>query len=318
MKKNDSNITPAQSTFTHPVFRVTSFSKVLAAVIFITLPFLGFWLGTKYAINHSEIPVPNLVNNYLPRLASVSGTPELVVNENLAAEFIHPRCFNQTGVLRFDDEKESTDLFSCAKASISEPYTTSSGGWISANNEDGNGFTGYKIIASGTDFLYVSVVENTGGTGMFSSIQQIQVATTSLLVTNIIAGVGDRCNGGISKEVFDGKELYFSLNITPADFLSLTASSSKDNSYENGLESSASSCFGTANYVYDQAMNESTLKSVSLSSDAIREENSEWTNTFPDQFCFNEHFTKYIDNNKTELTLSELEVFNKEFLKLCK
>lgn len=44
-----------------PLNRVTTVSKILAAVVFITLPFVGFWLGMGWGEKMSEVPVVETV-----------------------------------------------------------------------------------------------------------------------------------------------------------------------------------------------------------------------------------------------------------------
>jgi hypothetical protein len=40
---------PSKESWHAPLNKVTPTSKILAAVVFISLPFLGFWLGLQFA-----------------------------------------------------------------------------------------------------------------------------------------------------------------------------------------------------------------------------------------------------------------------------
>ena len=52
-----------------PLFRVTTLSKTVAALVFITLPFLGFWLGYEYA-SKSMVLVPEVYTVETSEIAS--------------------------------------------------------------------------------------------------------------------------------------------------------------------------------------------------------------------------------------------------------
>ncbi|MFM2374094.1 MAG: hypothetical protein RLZZ234_89, partial [Candidatus Parcubacteria bacterium] len=49
---------PVQEEGGNILFRVTVFSKALAALLFIALPFVGFWIGIKYAASPVVVAVP--------------------------------------------------------------------------------------------------------------------------------------------------------------------------------------------------------------------------------------------------------------------
>lgn len=63
------------------LFEVTTVSKSLAAVLFVTLPFVGFWIGTKYSkeINSDAqmVTVPRIVNE-VKQPQNVPATQEII------------------------------------------------------------------------------------------------------------------------------------------------------------------------------------------------------------------------------------------------
>jgi hypothetical protein len=66
------------------LFEVTTVSKTLAALLFITLPFAGFWIGTKYSIN----PENYIYTSTIPEVDDFEQTPQnetpIVPTENVS------------------------------------------------------------------------------------------------------------------------------------------------------------------------------------------------------------------------------------------
>lgn len=71
-----------------PLHKVTPVSRVLAAVVFIALPFLGFWLGAKSNVNNVPPAVSVVVD---PVSQSGSTTPSSTVKSSVNTEFSETR-----------------------------------------------------------------------------------------------------------------------------------------------------------------------------------------------------------------------------------
>ena len=176
------------------------------------------------------------------------------------------------------------------------------------------------IAIRGDKFL-ISINSSGGGTGRFTRISWYQIKEDRL-IESIIAGEGDRCNGGIEIDGIKNNLLYFSVSATPPDIIEIGAPGTVD-SRKGGvirpyydLESSAGSCFGNLNYTYDLNTETETLNDVDFNTDNVNE-NSDWTNEYTYQSCFDEIYDSYINEKKTKLKLDELKIFTKRFFDEC-
>jgi hypothetical protein len=67
----------------NPLREVTSVSKVLSAIIFISLPFFGFWLGTQYQTEPVQLPTTFLK----PSASSEKVEEEITLTETVFGDF---------------------------------------------------------------------------------------------------------------------------------------------------------------------------------------------------------------------------------------
>ncbi len=120
---------------------------------------------------------------------------------------------------------------------VSSGYTMSLYDEESGQTHTSNGFVGYRAIGHvgplGAGYEAVVVVENGGGTGIFTSVMLLEVIRDDVQETatfrqHELLATGDRCMGGyVNAKVIDG-DLVFRLNTTMADMLGLVGDSERD------------------------------------------------------------------------------------------
>src|SRR5260221_203082 len=69
MRRKNKHVSP---TFHKYLFTVTTFSKILAMLLFITLPFIGFYLGMKY---QEEVTISTPIISKVQKILSPTPTP---------------------------------------------------------------------------------------------------------------------------------------------------------------------------------------------------------------------------------------------------
>ncbi|MFM2381713.1 MAG: hypothetical protein RLZZ76_480 [Candidatus Parcubacteria bacterium] len=107
MKNLEQNNSEEQKSF---FFRVTTISKVSTAILFVALPFLGFWVGEYYVNKHNENldKIPSIDTfaedvNFQNKLESISSvSTSTVVSEEFSLQGKQEQLF----VVKFDNEKK--------------------------------------------------------------------------------------------------------------------------------------------------------------------------------------------------------------------
>ncbi len=274
---------------------------ILILIIFIVI----FLLVIKKQNSYNEInPGVNLFSSEIPP--------------------IHPFCFGKDDRFVMSSLSFSPGDFinikDCNKKSEAYSYESQDDGYIKANypelDGDSNmGWIEYKILGRSNDLIYISVFENSGGSGIFSSLFISEIKNDTLNIKKIIYDGGDRCNGGIYDSKFENGILDYMIYLTPYDIVNLTEKGLE--AYED-LEASAESCFGYAHHQYNFVKDEDTVDSVIFILDKNEiVEDPDWINRYKYQSCFNDIYKKYIDNKNIELSIPNLKIFNQQFLNLC-
>jgi hypothetical protein len=74
-------VTALKDPWYAPLNRVTVLSKVIAVIVFITLPFVGFWVGYNYTPREEVLPIERLATpDALPEPLSPTGLESVVVS----------------------------------------------------------------------------------------------------------------------------------------------------------------------------------------------------------------------------------------------
>lgn len=248
-------------------------------------------------------------------------TQDIITGEEAAKLFtyqgklVHPSCldFQRNGA----EGENIINFDSCMNEQI---VSSQDNGFLEAEYlpdqefpSQSTGYAEYKVLAKKGDTFLIFLQTSGGGTGIFSSIFWVKMEKDKIYMVSNVIGEGDRCNGGLYAEL-SGKTLKIYENVTPIDIVDLVASSTLK-AYKD-LESSASSCFGTAYYNYDIAQNQLILSLVSLNNETI-EDQMGWTGQYTYQTCFNKVYNEYVQKKKIDFTLEELKAFVNIFFTKC-
>ncbi len=219
---------------------------------------------------------------------------------------------------------DSVQLSKCAskKPNISKDYS---------EKPDERGFYGYEeydeelagmrtpfmeyrplgILKNGNIVVYWQ--ESGGGTGIFSSIVSLKRENETIAYVETLAG-GDRCNGGIKSVIVEDGYLKHSTYLTPSDIFPALELNYKIEPYKD-LESSAASCYATADY------KDGKLDTITLTSDEVPLEDSvdeEWYANYTYQKCFSYYYWDYVrSGSPVKMTIPEAKNFAEGFKKTC-
>lgn len=174
------------------------------------------------------------------------------------------------------------------------------------------GFVGYKYLGEYRGLKAVELIENGGGTGMFTSVQLLRAENDGTLrVIQTLAG-GDRCNGGIASAFMSGRTLVYDVNLTPYDFVSVAEYNPKNLQAYDDLDACAVCCYGTLRYVNGQP------DSLALSPEAAPEgENAAAAADRPLQACFDDAFRRARGAGETVMSLKDNKKFVSGFFDSC-
>lgn len=211
---------------------------------------------------------------------------------------IDPSCVD--AILNFNGEigTQTAYLATCGAAPEKGTITTNDYGFITdeyARDMSDPEFPGgapmgygsYRVVASnGNDFILQTLMSG-GGSGNFGDVIMVRKNGDSLQLVKDIAGVGDRCNMGISSAVFEKGMLTYDRNVTPyaIQLLATGEDPTTDNVYKKyrDLADSAASCYATAEYSYDLATDKDSFVSMNDETEGLEEA----TGGNKTQKCFN-------------------------------
>lgn len=173
------------------------------------------------------------------------------------------------------------------------------------------GFVGYKFLGDYRGLKAVEIIENGGGSGVFTSVQLLRPeADGSLRIIQTLAG-GDRCNGGIAEAFMEGKTLVYDVNLTPFDFLTEAKYNPKNLQAYDDIDACAVCCYARLQYV------DGRPKTVTLDPAAIERIAKVPEEEQTMQSCFDEVFTRQVKAGETTLTLQQLRDFVTGFYQTC-
>lgn len=174
------------------------------------------------------------------------------------------------------------------------------------------GFIGYKYLGDYRGLKAVQLIENGGGSGMFTSVQLLRPEENGTLrVIQTLAG-GDRCNGGIAQASMAGRTLIYDVNLTPFDFIALAQHNPANLQAYDDIDACAVCCYGTLRYVNGRA------ESVSLNPAAVPADMpADATSDRPLQACFDQAFRAASTDGDGVMSLKQNKKFIADFFKSC-
>jgi len=171
-------------------------------------------------------------------------------------------------------------------------------------------FVSYKVLAKKGDRFLIASDSSGGGSGQFSNLFWVRLTKEEIGVSKDEIG-GDRCVGGLSNYVAEGRAIGFNVDTPAAEIISLTGVQI-DKSITDQLKAGYADCDGAAHYRYDLATEKMRLSSVKLNvpdppGAAARDP----------QACFDRLVRQYDKNKKTVLKPNELKEFGRVFAAMC-
>jgi hypothetical protein len=168
-------------------------------------------------------------------------------------------------------------------------------------------FVSYKVLAKKGDRFLVGSDSSGGGSGQFSNLFWVRLTKEEIGVSKDEIG-GDRCMGGLSNYVVEGRVIGFDVNTPAVEIISLT-DVQIDKSITDQLKSGYVDCDGAAHYRYDLATEKMLLLFVTLNvPDPL------YTAARDPQACFDRLVRQY---GKNKLKPNELKEFGRTFAAMC-
>ncbi|WP_133130283.1 hypothetical protein [Legionella yabuuchiae] len=263
-------------------------------------------------------------------LASVSFASEVRFSQALLfnGKPIDPLCFYES-----EDTGGMVDLATCGLHS--EPGRSITGknthltdkgyfgydyAWNMNQAFTSQGYSYYKPLGMLGQSVIVETLNNSGGTGAFSSISLVTRDSNQLKITPFHSG--DRCNNGIDEvkrvENETGAHLVYSINLTPYDFLTLANDNPHQVKAYDELSACAACCVATA--VYERSIgpefDKETLLNINLN--AQQDVDDGESNFGPKyQGCFDKLLQTYHKQFNGKLQPDELKQFTHAFNQQC-
>ena len=240
--------------------------------------------------------------------------------------FIHPLCL--WSIVEGDpeeaDAREAVPLGACARGNRHVPVTVGERGGYASDVSSGDfpGWMSYELIGKAPDGREAALIRfNTGGTGQFSEVYLLRRTPSKdgrdvVLTGEVIAGGGDRCNGGIDQaKLIDPRTLEIDYRITPQDLLSEADEALADQNMD-ALAFCAICCTGTLRSHFD--LTTSKEASVSVTVDQLLSE-ADAGAADPDdtQACFDTVIAKAAGSLPHTFPLPALKDVARTFAKTC-
>jgi hypothetical protein len=234
---------------------------------------------------------------------------------------IEPMCIGQASSESDQNQAaKAVDLTKCAmpqsyRATKHNPYLIKQG-YLGYDYEvpdaqghwSYQGFHYYRFLGKTKQGTFIETLNNYGGSGTFSAIQQVTRHGNFIQLTTLAAG--DRCFGGVADANVQGDQLVYSTNLTSNALIALA-----DPNHKVDLEDCAVCCVAKAVYHYTAKDSDTkprldqVLLDTSIPDTAISENH--------DQNCFNVLIKKYQATSGQSLTLQQLQGLGKDFYQQC-
>ncbi|HYN40096.1 MAG TPA: lysozyme inhibitor LprI family protein [Rhodospirillales bacterium] len=275
---------------------------------------------------------PCLDEMYRARLAAL-GAPQtpLLPPPAIAAQpgFLHPACL--WSLIEQDTEPATgaameavrIPLAACAAGHRHIAFTQENDGGLSAPGaSDGyRTWLSYRTVGRLPDGREVVIVwYNAGGSGQFSELYLLRRTPTpdgsdAMLDGELIAGGGDRCNGGIeAARLIDSGTLEIDYAVTPLDLLSEADEALADANMDS-LALCAACCTGTVRRRLGIASR--TEATVSATIDRLLSQEADGGGDEPAQACFDGILGKAAGTLPHTFPAGELKIIAQSFARSC-
>lgn len=276
---------------------------------------------------------PCLDEMYRTRLAALGAAqPPLPAQPAVAAQpgFLHPACL--WGLIEQDTdgaadgaktEPVRVPLGACARGNRHIPFTEEPHGGLAAKGtSDGYPtWLSYRIVGTTADGREAAIIwYNAGGTGQFSEIYLLRRTPAAdghdvMLTGELIAGGGDRCNGGIEEaRLIDPGTLEIDYAVTPLDLLSEADEELADGNMDS-LALCAICCTGTVRRRLVIAGKTETTLSATV--DRLLSREADAGSVEPAQACFDDLLGKAAGTLPHTFTAAQLKTIAQSFAKSC-
>lgn len=244
--------------------------------------------------------------------------------------FIHPACLWS---LIEQDAEPSDDtakvevaripLGACARGNRHIPFTQGpQGGLAAPGASDGYAtWLSYRIVGTVADGRDVMIIwYNAGGSGQFSELYLLRRTSAPdqsdvLLSGTLIAGGGDRCNGGIEEaRLVDPDTLEIDYAVTPLDLLSEADEELADANMDS-VALCAACCTGSVRR--RMVIASKTETTVSATVDQLLSRELGEADAEPAQACFDNLLGKAAGTLPHTFTPAELKAIAQSFAKTC-
>lgn len=175
-----------------------------------------------------------------------------------------------------------------------------------------SGYSYYKFYPANGNMYWIYSINNTGGSGEFTSIFLAQRKDPDTLTIQEVVG-GDRCNGGVQNVTEQNHTLTYSVNFTAYDVVNFTNKKLPEVQAYDDLAACATCCVAKGFYTIDknnhiQFNRLETEKNVKL---------SELPEQGKYQACFNNLFTTAVAKTAGKFTQEQLNDFTNQFNQVC-
>jgi hypothetical protein len=176
---------------------------------------------------------------------------------------------------------------------------------------EAQGYTYYKYFDAGNHKYWFYTINNTGGSGDFTSIYLVERKDKDTLSLESVAG-GDRCNGGVQDVVLKNGVLNYNVNLTPYDIIAQSNKKLPNVQAYDDLAACAACCAATAAYTVTA---DNTVKFDHITLDKTMK-TDEMPTQGKYQSCFNELFAS-VSKKSTELDQAKVDDFTSQFEQTC-
>jgi hypothetical protein len=237
--------------------------------------------------------------------------------------FLHPLCLRDLlQAARDGGAPEPLPLQACNAGYRDVPSTLGARGIVSAQGHEAGTATwlGYRRIGKlpGGDGL-VLVYENTGGSGVFSSLERLRQVGEGAAATLVLVrfyGGGDRCNGGLRDARLEPRgQILTDAAITPADLMAAGGAGEAFQPYRD-LDASAAGCivFATLERAADE---DGEPRLVSVTIEALPDLTA-WDQPPARQACFNEEVRAAVGDLPATLDAARVRALTGAIASACR
>ncbi len=249
-------------------------------------------------------------------------------SENLTALTYQGMPIDSLCLFETDQSRETVTLKNCGlkaregrvltgknKQLMSQGFEGYDYDWTIAGSVNTRGYSYYKSYGKVGKSVIVQLINNSGGTGTFTSLSLVKRWGDELHVVHLNGG--DRCNGGLNDVQRVGDNLIYRVNLTAFDVLMFGHDNPHGLKAYDDLGSCAICCVARAVYLRHLGSDFSNEKllHVDLIPNTKREGQSPYEPRY--QTCFDDLLRKYGRKNNNKLDDKQLVRFAHQFNMQC-